>query len=217
LAECQICQDYDDRLSEKVAHELLDEIAREEGYWRVFHAKPNSKKDRQGKDFCVVTQKGVRAIHIQVKKFRVLEPEVLKRRLNGMRELPRRRKNRKRQLDTVQKLREYVFETLREYKKLNLLINDREIRDEFYKTTQRINLFRALHKEQNYQKLLEIYGEIEPYIAIFQRAIFHAQNYPSVKLFFIVQFEDEQGRPAHLAQTKADWKALIKKLLSERV
>lgn len=216
MAECQICQTYDDRLSEKIAHELLDEIGKEEGYWRVIHTMPNSKKDRQGKDFCIVTKKGERAIHIQVKKFRVLEPEVLKRRLGGMREPPRRRKNRKRQLDTAQKLKEYIFETLCEYKKLNLLINDRRIREDFYKTAHRINLFRALQREQDYQALVDLYGEIEPYIAIFQRAIFHAQSYPSVRLFFIVRLEDEKRQGMHLAQTKTEWKMLIRKLLSER-
>ena len=212
MEKCQICQDNLDRISERIGHEMVSEISEEEGYFCVKHVRPNSSDDKKGIDiFLQISKSGGNVLMIQIKKFRILDEKILRERLARMKEEPKRRRNRMKKISTPAEFREYVWGIIGKYEKLNLLINDQEIKDDFYRLAKELNFFQILRYGRNYEEILKIYGRLEPYFAIFHKAIYHAEHYPDVKLLFIVDLDLNK---AQREKTKAEWKRLIKKAIA---
>ncbi len=213
MDECAVCRDNPDRISERRGHEWISEISDEEGYCGIRHVRPNSPDDKRGIDiFLHISKDGKTVLPIQIKKFRVLDEKILKERLARLKEDPRRRKNRRKKISTPAEFRAYVWDAIAKYEKLGLLINDSAIKDDFYRLAKELDFFQTL-KTGKYEEILAIYGKLEPYFAIFHKAIYHKENYPAVRLLFIV---DPDLNKAQKEKTKGEWKQLIKKALAEK-
>ena len=218
MVDCLICRKYDDRLAEQIAHQVLKEIVEEQGFWWLAHVEPNSKRDKQGKDFFIVAKRGERALPIQIKAFRILSKKDLKSKLDKIKQGPskfkyeRAREFWKTKFETIQKLKNYILETIEKYQQLDLLINDQEIKQEFEKAIERSNLNKALNSD-DYDFLLGTFGAIEHFIDIFNKAIIHASRYPSVKMFFAVDVSTGMDKKELKKKLKTEWTALIMKLI----
>lgn len=211
MGDCRICDD-NSRPAEQIAHEVLWSLAESEKFHKVLHARPNGLKDRQGIDFTLLLSKKS-SLAIQVKGYWILDDKSLESRLRQLRNggLPtgkRRRIN----LNTADSLRAYMTSRILGYHRLDLLINDEQIREDFAKKSKELNLGAALSsKNTSYESLLKIYKEMQHFFNIFDKAIHHAERYPEVKLFFIINVNDGVDREKQMAQLKKEWLPLLKK------
>lgn len=211
MANCLICDD-NNRPAEQIAHEVLWALAESEKFHKVLHARPNGLKDRQGIDFTLLLSKKV-SLAIQVKGYWILDEKTLESRLRQVRNggllISKRRRI---ALDTADSLRSYMTSRILEYHRLDLLINDQLIREDFTKRAKDMNLDALLSsKDSTYESLLKIYKEMQHFFNIFDKAIHHASRYPDVKLFFIINVNDGLDREKQLTQLKKEWLPLLRK------
>lgn len=213
MANCRICEE-NDRPAEQIAHEVFWSLVESEKFYRVLHAKPNGLKDRQGIDFTLLLSKKV-TLAIQVKGYWILDEKTLESRLRQVRNggllISKRRRI---ALDTADALRAYMTSRILEYHRLDLLINDELIREDFTKRAKELNLDALLSsKNSTYESLLKIYKEMQHFFNIFDKAIHHAKRYPDVKLFFIINVNDGIDHEKQVAQLTKEWLPLLKKAL----
>lgn len=211
MAECRICE-YNDRPAEKIAHEVLWSLSESEKFHKVLHAKPNGLKDRQGIDFTVMLSRKL-YLPIQVKGYWILDEKTMESRLRQVRGegLPIG-KRRRIALDTADALRAYMTSKILAYHRLDLLINDQSVRDEFARKAGELKMEAALSsKSTDYETLLRIYREMQHFFNIFDKAIHHAERYPEVKLFFIINVNEGIDREKQIAQLEKEWLPLLRK------
>jgi len=193
LVECQICSQYTDRLAEIIAHPVLEWIKDEEGFWRLVHVKPNSTRDIQGKDFFIVPDKDSRySLFIQIKPFRILSPEKLMAKIKRIQREPDENKPRRvkrfweEKFHNPAQLQRYMRGVIVDYFKLNLIINDQEIRKGFKLMEEQLSLQEILNKDSVDQNIFQIFGKIEHFIDVFAKVVRHHNLYPTVKLVLLV-------------------------------
>lgn len=211
MGKCRICDD-NNRPAEQIAHEVLWQLAESEKFHKVLHARPNSLKDQQGIDFTLLLTKKS-SLAIQVKGYWILDDKSLESRLRQLRNggllISKRRRI---TLDTTDSLRAYMTSRILEYHRLDLLINDELVREEFSKKAKELNLDALLSsKNSTYESMLKIYKEMQHFFNIFDKAIHHAARYPDVKLFFIINVNDGLDREKQIAQLKKEWLPLLRK------
>ena len=208
MLECQVCKNHPDRLAERIAHEVLDWIAEKEGYARVIHARPNSLRDREGKDFVLVPKRA--GLFIQIKAFRILKSLLLKMKMQRLKAGAKLRKGRFEQLDTSDKLKQFMRRILRDSQKSRLCSNDSKYRLHFNKLSKNIKLNELLDSDCGYDKLLAIYGKIEAYLNLFEKELRHAEIHQEVKIFLIVDTTGGCGYKRQVEILKKEWLPIIR-------
>ncbi|GEM_PF-4381230 len=224
MVQCQVCRTHD-RPAERIAHEILKWIAKKENYWLVTHTEPNSARDKQGKDFFVVPQKGGKALPIQIKVFRKLDQKTLQEKRSriksGKQKIKLKTKERKNILH-VNFIKKYIRTLLYHFRRSNLLKNDSCIWEEFNKHANSTNFFYRLNSAKNPETLLDLYEELEHYLDYFEKAVVHEEKYPKVRLFFVVNMTRDGivdmrsffQQKKQVKKLREQWSQLIKKALS---
>jgi len=183
---CPVCEEYPDRVAEIIAHRGVITWAEVHSRkFSVMHSIPSKKRDAAGIDITVIDEQTGRKILIQVKKFRILDEVTLEARLKRLRWKSKKPKYRDHYLPDSESLKRHLYSILKRYKNIRLFINDKEIRNGFKAIAREHNLYEILRREDDYQKLLDIFSKIEPYIAIFEKALLHKDKYPDVKVLLI--------------------------------
>ena len=196
-------------MAEITAHNFFDWLVGKAGYFKVIHTPPNSRRDREWKDFILV-RKGCRfGLYIQIKSFRVLSREVLDRRLDRVRKGEKLRRGNPETLETPEKMRDHIFRFLREVRRTGLYSNDSVFREEFQKIAKDIGLFRTLGNEKEFEKLVQAYGKVEAYLNLFEKQIRHANLYPPVKVFLIVVTSEGTDQDTQLEKLKKECPEII--------
>lgn len=221
MTECPICIQYTDRPAEIIAHQVLAWIAEKEEFWRLVHVTPNSTRDTKGKDFFIVPEKGSRfCLPLQIKSIRILESKKLKIKLERMRKEPdknkpqRIKRNWEERFKNPAKLKKYLRQVIADYAKLDLIVNDQEIKKGFESATRRLNLEQILNEEAGGQEIYQVYGEIEYFIDAFAKAIRHAELHPSVKVLLFVDTSEDSDLEKQIPGLKEIWLPLIKKAVN---
>ena len=205
MQKCPACRGGN--IPEKIVHWILSRVGETENFI-VEHYLQNGTEDIQGKDLGILFRK--RKYFIQVKGYREIPVIDMKKRVMI---LERRFRDFNRD---SRKFRRYIYTTVNRYKRLDLLKNDREIREKFKKFTQTTSFFRKLNGENDFQKILELFTGVEYFINIFEAAIVHSERYPSVKLFFIVDMSKCVDRRKRTAALMEDCMELIKRAFKEQ-
>lgn len=203
-------------MAEITAHRFLDWLAEKDGYARVIHTPPNSRRDREGKDFILVRKGDRFGLYIQIKSFRALSPEVLTRRLERVRKGEKLRRGNPETLETPEKMRSHIFRVLKEVRRTGLYTNDEEFRNNFLKVAEEIKLFRLLETEKDFEKLVEAYAKIESFLNLFEKQIRHAKLYPPVKVFLIVVTTEGADQNEQLEKLKKECPEIIRNGLFEK-
>lgn len=215
MKECLVCK-IPDRLAERIAHEFLPCLAESAGFRKVLHSKPNGFRDQRGEDFSLVISKKF-SVAVQVKGYRILDEKALQIRIKQIRNegMPMKKHHRV-LLNNADLLRAYMAKIILEYNRLDLLINDCRIREEFVRISKELNLDSLLSsRTSDYESLVGAYKKLQHLFNIFDKAINHARKYPAVKLFFIINTTDGVNHAMQIEQLKKDCLPLIKKAMSK--
>lgn len=214
MSDCPICENNPDRLAERIAHEVLDWIAEKEGYERIIHTKPNSLRDRQGKDFVVVPKGSRVGLFIQIKAFRILKNRILKPKLQRLRGGMKLKKGRPEKIDTLEELRNFILKIFKEFQKVELSANDSEFLAHFRKLAKNLKLEKVLASGKDYDELFSIYGKLEAYFNLMEKEIRHAKLYPDVKVFLLVNTTEWTITRAQIEKLKKEWLPIIRETMN---
>ncbi len=215
MAECLICKEHPDRLAERIAHEVLDWIAEKEGYERIIHTKPNSLRDRQGKDFVVVPKGRRMGLFIQIKAFRILKGKILKPKLQRLKSGVKLRKGGSEKLDTIGNLRNFMLKLMKDSQNLKLFTNDDNFRNHFKRLSKNLKLEKALSSESDYDRMLALYGKLEAYFNLMEKQIRHAQLYPDVKTFLLVDTTEWVRSVRRVEKLKKEWLPIVREAMKD--